>query len=182
MKTILRTILVLGLFVAFLSTDSFSQSPLLDLQARETALTNDITATQAGISGLQSQLSVVAADIVTATDEGAEEYATELSGRQAELNLSLAALQATLLQQQAELADIQAKITATQNELNQNDKNWWIANSAPEAPHAAPSPILSTPDPNNPNSQKVIFKSTGDAQQDAQIIHDWLLMHGLIDG
>jgi hypothetical protein len=182
MKTISRTILLLGFFIAFLSTDSFSQSPLLDLQARETALNNDIATTQANIAVVQGQIAAVGTDIQAATDEGADDYVVALNGRQTDLNTSLATLQTTLSQLQAELTDIQAKITATQDELNQNDKNWWTANSPPEVQYAAPSPILSTPDPNDPNSLKVIFKSTGDAQQDAQIIHDWLLLHGLIDG
>ena len=181
MKTISRITLVLALLIACFSTQSVAQSPLADLQAVETALNNDIAATQANITTVQSQLTTVASDITAANDVGEEEYALELAGRQTDLNATLASLQAILGQQQTELADIQSKITATQDEINQSDKNWWVANTPPETPHAAPSPINAVPDPNNPASMNIIFSSTGDAAQDAQIIRSWLFQHGLID-
>jgi uncharacterized coiled-coil protein SlyX len=182
MKTISRIILVLALLIACFSTDSVAQSsPLTDLQATETALNSAIAATQADITTTQSQLATVASDITAATDAGEEEYALGLAARETDLNASLAALQATLAQQQAELADIQSKITATQDEINQNDKNWWLANTPPETPHAAPSPINAVPDPNNPASFNIIFGSTGNAAQDAQLIRSWLFQYGLID-
>src|SRR5689334_22180399 len=155
MKTISKLTQVFAFLVA-LSTYSFAQSPLADLQATETTLNNGIAATEASISTTQAQLTTVAADIVAATDAGEEDNAAALAGRQNELNASLVSLQATLAQQQAELADIQSKITATQDELNQNDKNWWLANTPAETLHAAPSPILNVPDPNNPASLNII--------------------------
>lgn len=40
--------------------------------------------------------------------------------------------------------------------------------------------VNAVPSLGNPNSWNVIIASTGDQNQDAQIVHDWLLSHGII--
>ncbi|MBK5284075.1 MAG: fibronectin type III domain-containing protein, partial [Bacteroidia bacterium] len=40
---------------------------------------------------------------------------------------------------------------------------------------------LSIPDPNNPSTWITVIASSGNAETDAQIVHDWLVAHGCID-
>ena len=180
MKTISRITFLLGLLIT-LSTGSFSQSPLVELQTLETTLGADIASTQASITNQQNLLTTVLADINAFTETGELDEAQALTERQTELNASVAALQATLSALQADLAIVQGKITSTQNELNQLDKNWVMANTPPAPPAPADPRILAVPDPNNPSTLNIIFGSTGNAQQDEQILRAWLYQYGLID-
>ena len=49
------------------------------------------------------------------------------------------------------------------------------------APPVIPTQISVVPNPNDPATWNVIFVSSGSAATDAQIVHDWLLAHGLLD-
>jgi len=40
--------------------------------------------------------------------------------------------------------------------------------------------ILANPDPNNPYGNIPAYASTGNPEQDAQLVHDWLVLNGLI--
>jgi uncharacterized coiled-coil protein SlyX len=181
--TISRIMLVLGLLIAAYSTNCFAQSPLVELQNMETALNADIAATQAAITAVQSQIDATNAEISAAMDVGEEEYANDLSGRLAELNASLVSAQATLTQQQTDLANVQLKITAINNAINEADKNWILANTQPPAP-APNNPannITNVVDPNNPGNQLMFFVPTGNSTLDEQLVHQWLLQRGLVD-
>jgi len=48
------------------------------------------------------------------------------------------------------------------------------------APGNVSQNISSIPNLNDPSTWNVIFVSTGDPNTDAQIVHDWLLTHGII--
>lgn len=181
MKTLSRITLVLGLLVTIFCTNSFAQSPLVELQAIETSLTADIAAAQASISSQQNALATTIADINAYTENGELDEAAALAARQSELNTSIADLQATLAQLQSDLAMVQSKIVTTQNELNLLDKNWVLANM-PSTPAPADPRILTVPNANDPSTLNVIFGSTGDAVQDEQILRAWLYQYGLIDG
>jgi hypothetical protein len=63
-----------------------------------------------------------------------------------------------------------AQQTITTPEQKQNNQN------ASGNPHE----ISTNPDPNNPYGNIPAYVSSGNAQQDAQVVHEWLVLKGLV--
>lgn len=185
MKTKLKKFIFIAFALCatvFLSTSAFAQSSyqaqIAELQQIEASLTNDIAVTQASIAEYQDLVSMLDAQIADALNNGGDATALQTQ-RQEALNI-VSSLQTTLAQQQGDLTAAQNKIIVLTDAMNQTDKNWILANNPP-APYQPPvaQRIVTVPNPSIPSTMNVIFQSTGDAAQDAQIVHDWLLQHGL---
>ena len=185
-KFILRTFILCAL--VFPGTKVFAQtsfqSQIAELQAMEASLTADIALTQTNIAQYQDMVSSLDALIAEALNNGGD-VTTLQSQRQDALN-TVSSLQTTLAQQQADLAAVQNKIVILTDAMNQNDKNWVLANNPPpqqqqNQQNQNQQRINVVPNPGNPNSMHVIFQSTGNAAQDEQVVLDWLYQYGLVD-
>ena len=182
MRTLTKISLVLVILFAA-STISSAQSSLeqtlQELQAQEAALNNDIASAQADMVLIQDQITPLDAQIADAIANGDDVTALEQQ-RQPFLD-ALAQLQQSIDDMQMQLQTLQNDMLALQDQINQHDKNWILANLPPPAPAQAPNNITNVTHPNLPNTPLMLFVPTGNTSVDEQLVHDWLFQRGLVD-
>jgi prefoldin subunit 5 len=183
MKTISYFIIVFAaiLFGANVNAQSSLQQTLQELQAQEASLNNDIAAAQADMVPIQDQIALLDAQIADGIANGDDVTALEQQ-RQPYLD-ALAQLQQSIDDMQQQLQALQNDMLALQDQINQQDKNWILANMPPPVPTPAQTPnnITNVTHPNLPNTPLMFFVPTGNTTLDEQLVHDWLFQRGLVD-
>jgi septal ring factor EnvC (AmiA/AmiB activator) len=178
--TITKTMLVLGLFIAIASTNSFAQSSLVQLQAMETALNSDIATLQADITVMQANISALDVQIADANSSGDD--VSDFEVQRQEFIDEIVLKQNTIADKQAELAVLQAEIANATILNNQQDKNWIVTHNPPVVtPANQTGHVTEVTHPALPNTPLMIFTSTGNANIDEQLVYNWLKQHGLVD-
>ena len=194
MKTTMRLILITAAVI--FSAETFAQNSVNDLfntyvivpaQQRIQILTDELSQVNAQIMVAQDEL-VNEASAASAeagnTDPDIVVPASPLVAQIADLQARAAELQNTLSYWQAQLAawstfnisQMEQYLLAHSNEIATATGNSVASLLANPLDRLGPMPVA-----NNPLVVPV-FVSTGDAQQDAQLVLQWLYQHGLVDG
>ena len=193
MKTVSRLLLVS--FVVILSANSHAQNSVNDLfntyviapaQQRIQILSDELSDVNAQIQDLQDQLAASAAQ--ASPDAGAPD--PDVSPVVSPFAAQITELQARTVELQNTLSFWQAQLALWMSYNSQQQEQYLLANYSQTVTSTGEdiATILAgpdnrfgpMPDPNNPWIVPV-FVSTGDAQQDAQLVQQWLFQHGLID-
>lgn len=167
---------------------------IIDLQDRVTVLNQLIAQTQGLITERQNAIADLNTLIAGTNDQNLiNTYNQKITDLNNEINSTL---QPRITQMQSKIAAVPAQIASVQAEIAVMDNNIALAQqtvvkeTAIAQQQALPSPIASgqpapsnaitTPrNPNDPNALP-LFKSTGNAEQDAILIRQWLQAHPII--
>lgn len=162
MKTISKITLVLGLLMAFFSTNSVAQSSLVELQTMQTTLNDEIALLNSQIQSAQQQVDINNEIIAAGKPEN------DLAQLQIEVqeNLSfITDLQTTLALKQIELTALQGKIEGLTTQQNALDRQWIqqhvvVPANQVNGPQYTPAgaPVQNIPNPNvkeDPNAPSI---------------------------
>jgi chromosome segregation ATPase len=158
------------------------QNQLQYLQSAEASIKNEIAVAQAD---LVSQQDLVASlDIQIADETASGQDVTDMQAERSQALAMIANLQAFIAQKQSELASIQNEISGVANSIQALLHNKaWLSTYMPSSTSSSTfqNPQQAPVNNNNQNSTIGVLRYTGNPQQDAQIIQDWLRQHGLLD-
>jgi capsule polysaccharide export protein KpsE/RkpR len=162
MKTIYRTLSLIGLLLLFLSSAINAQTPLQEMQSMQTSLNNEITLLNAQIQAIQEQVAINNEIIAAGKPEN------DIAQLQIEVQENqnfIVDLQALVALKQADLAALEGKMESYTEQQNSSDRQWIQQHAAAPAnqvigPQYTPAgtPVQNIPNPNvkeDPNAPSI---------------------------